>query len=89
MKTKVENLISSNGNRVANQFRIISDNTIYFQSYNSVIAKIENGHKVTLDSYYWDYSKTTSKYRNIFLGETTRETQKKIDSGTYTLDNLN
>ena len=69
MKTKVKNLTSPNGNKVANQFIIYSDNGTTFQSYNSVIAKIENGHKVTLDSYYWDHSKTTGKYLNIFLGE--------------------
>ena len=42
-----------------------------------------------LDSRCWNYSKTTSKYRNIFLGETTKETQSKIDRGEYKLTNLN
>ena len=32
---------------------------------------------------------STSKYRNIFLGETTKETLKKIKSGEYKLVNLN
>lgn len=81
MKAKVENLISSNGNKFTNQLNDISDNTIYFQSYNSIITKIENGHKVTLDAKYWNYSNTTSKYRNIFLGEITKETQKKVVTG--------
>jgi hypothetical protein len=33
---------------------------------------------VYLDENKWDYSVTTGKYRNIFLGETRKETQKKI-----------
>lgn len=88
MKTRVENLESPNGNKVANQFVIYTESGKIFQSYNSVIVKIENG-QIILDEYYWDYSKTTSKYRNIFLRETTKETQKKIDEGIYTLANLN
>lgn len=45
--------------------------------------------KIELDSNTWDYSRTTGTYRNIFLGETKAETQKKIDSGEYILTNLN
>jgi hypothetical protein len=37
----------------------------------------------------WDYSVTTGKYRNIFLEETKKETQKKIDQGIYILTDLN
>jgi len=44
---------------------------------------------VYLDKYYWNYSKTTSKYRNIFLGENSKEIQDKINSGVYTLIDLN
>ena len=36
----------------------------------------------------WDYSRTTGKYRNMFLGETKRETEKKIKSGAYILKDL-
>ena len=56
----------------------------FFQSYNSVIVKIHKG-KVTLGK-NWNYSKTTSKYRNQFLDETTKETQAKLDSGEYLYD---
>lgn len=44
---------------------------------------------VYLDKQYWDYSKTTGKYRNIFLDESKAETQKKIDNGEYILTDLN
>ena len=88
MKTTVKNLESTNGNKVANQFIIYTDNGRIFQSYDSVIVEIKNS-EVTLDEYYWNYSKTTSKYRNIFLGETTKETEAKIKNGTYKLAKLN
>ena len=88
MKTQVENMRSSNGNAVANQFIITSGDKIVFQSQGSVIC-VKEGDTVTLDSRYWDYSKTTGKYRNQFLGETKADTQKKIDASVYTLASLN
>lgn len=89
MKTKVKNMTSPNGNDAPNQFIITTETgAIYLQSYNSIIAKKENGNTY-LDPYYWDYSKTTGKYRNIFLGETKKETEAKIKSGKYLLTDLN
>ena len=85
---KVKNMTSSNGNTIANQFIIYNDNEQFFQSYDSLIVKISQG-KTFLDSDTWDYSNTTAKYRNQFLGETTKETQAKINSGEYILTNLN
>lgn len=85
---KVENMESSRGNKVANQFIIHNDGTTYFQSYGVIIVKIEDG-KVYLDSLYWDYSKTTGTYSNQFLEETKTETEKKIRMGEYILTNLN
>mgnify|MGYP003123541990 FL=1 len=92
---KVENITSNNGNKIANQFVIIdNENNKYFQSYNSMIVLIVNDHygegkKIYLDQKYWNYSNTTGKYRNIFLGETITETKKKIKSGEYILTDLN
>ena len=100
---KVQNMTSSNGNKVANQFIITTEEEMdslnpelmvdveYFQSYGSIIVRKEYGpkHNITLDSLYWNYSTTTSKYRNMFLGETTKETKAKIKSGEYKLANLN
>lgn len=56
-----------------------------FQSYNSTIAIISPKGKVTLGK-HWDYSVTTGKYRNIFLGEDIHETRKKLADKTYKLD---
>jgi hypothetical protein len=99
---KVENMTSARGNKIANQFIIkeseneMSGNAIeYFQSYNSIIVKRDKfrpgveKRQVWLDCEKWDYSKTTGKYRNMFLGETKKETEAKIKSGEYILTNLN
>jgi hypothetical protein len=75
---------------VKNQFLLRDDEgNRYFQSYDSIIAKINRFGEVILDEYYWDYSRTTGKYRNLFLGEDKKTTERKIKSGQYHLDNLN
>lgn len=63
-----------------------------FQSYDSVIAVRvvwEDRVDIELDAEKWDYSVTTGKYRNQFLGEAKKETEAKIKAGTYKLVNLN
>lgn len=73
-----------------NQFEIVTSRGIFFQSYQSVICfKPQNGGRVLLDERFWNYSKTTSKYRNQFLNESTKETERKIEAGVYRLTNLN
>jgi hypothetical protein len=74
-----------------NQFIIYTDNGKYFQSYNSIIVfhPYNVDEPVQLDVNYWDYSKTTGKYRNLFLHETKKETEQKIKSGEYILTDLN
>ena len=89
---KVNNITNSKGNKVANQFIVHTPEATFFQSYDSLIVKttFENGERVTyLDAYYWNYSRTTSKYRSLFLGENTAETKKKIEQGIYKLTYLN
>ena len=96
---KVENMKSPRtGRSVPNQFVITDDKPgqpfiTYFQSYGTMIVKVISGtdirRQVWLDKDHWDYSCTTSKYRNQFLGETTKETKTKIKSGEYVLADLN
>lgn len=87
---KVSNMQSASGNDIANQFIITGKVYTVFQSYNSVIAKRHRRTgKITLDRHKWDYSTTTGKYRNQFLGETKKETEQKIKSKEYKLANLN
>lgn len=100
---KVYSMISPKGNPVANQFYIADVPAgIYtkeganipsgemFQSYESIIAFKDMTGQIWLDAKYWDYSRTTSKYRNQFLdGECKKVTQSKIDNGTYKLVHFN
>ena len=87
----VKNFTSSrSGKAIANQFVITIENgDTIFQSYESIIAIKTFCGKVLVDCDRWDYSKTTSRYRNKFLNEITSATQKKIDNGTYLLTDLN
>jgi hypothetical protein len=84
-------MASRNGEgKAPNQFEIDLDNgDTVFQSYETIIAKRGNGGKITLDEKCWDYSVTTGRYRNAFLGENKATTLRKIASGEYALANLN
>ena len=89
MTAKVRQMTSVRSEKpVANQFIIYTDEGTYFQSYQSVIAFRANDGRITLDSYYWEYSPTTGKYRNQFLGEGIADTRAKIESGEYKLADL-
>lgn len=72
-------------NLAPNQIIIKTDNAVIFQSYQSIIA-IEFENKIYLSD-KWDYSKTTGKYRNRFLNEDKKATEKKIQSGEYLILN--
>lgn len=86
---KVRNMLSPrSGREVANQFIIKHEGKTYFQSYDTIIA-IKDGGKLTLDKNYWNYSVTTSKYRNEFTGMNTAETKKAIKDGEIELADLN
>jgi hypothetical protein len=89
---KVSQMTGRSGRPVANQFIIFDSEATYFQSYNTVIVKtcFEDGERVTyLDRNAWDYSVTTSKYRNQFLGCDTAQVKRRIKDGTYRLTDLN
>jgi hypothetical protein len=81
------------GSKIANQNIVYTPEFTMFVSYDTNIIKTtfdEEGKRMTiLDRYYWNYSKTTGKYRNEFLGEGIAETRKKIEEGKYILANLN
>lgn len=66
---KVYNMKSPNGNKVANQF-VITDadfDRITFQSYDSEIVTIDYANGIIFVGENWEYSRTTGKYRNIFM----------------------
>lgn len=85
---KVENMVSNRTNRpVPNQFVITDGNTEVFQSYKTTVIKIEHG-KTYIDNGY-PFSKTTSKYASLFLGEDSKTIKRKIKDGVYILADLN
>lgn len=74
---KVRNMVSKNsGKEVANQFVISDGGKVLFQSYESPIVEIDNDEKTVTVYRYYDYSKTTGKYRNQFMA----------DNGFYDMD---
>lgn len=89
MNIKVSQFENEKGVPVRNQFFILCDDCTMFQSYKSIIVKRTSNGTVYLDENYWDYSKTTSKYRNQFLREDTKTITQKIKDGIYKLVNLN
>lgn len=88
MELRVTNMYSRNGNKVANQFVITTATSEIFQSYDTVIAIKHNDGRVELDN-AWEYSPTTARYRNMFLGENTKETRAFVKDGAYTVGDLN
>lgn len=65
----VENMVSSRGNKVANQFVIRDEENgkTTFQSYESEIVTVDRKNKVITVFPEYDYSRTTGKYRNLFF----------------------
>jgi hypothetical protein len=84
---RVSNMKNSIGRAIPNQFIIDFVKARVFQSYETIIA-VRKADSVTLNRDKWDYSVTTGKYRNIFLGEKKKETVKKIIQGKYKLKYL-
>lgn len=84
----VKQFINQNGNPQPNHFIIKHDGIEYFQSYNTIIIKRDSG-RVYLDVNYWDFSPTTSKHRNFYLGLSTDEIKENIKLGRFKLEDLN
>ena len=53
-----------------NQVITISKGEKYFFSYGTLIAKYDVNNTLYVDSYYWNYSRTTLKYFKQFLNTT-------------------
>lgn len=98
---KVKQMTNNNGTAVKNQFIITDEgrgalgnftSRETFQSYETIIAVRTvwpDMVRIELDKNSWDYSMTTGKYRNLFLGEDKKATEAKIKSGEYLLTDLN
>lgn len=79
---KVQNLASPRSGRdVPNQYDLIHENGIAFQSYSTLIAVRMNGYLYLTDSH--DCSKTTSKYATEWTGFSTKERREGLKSGKF------
>jgi len=89
-RISVKNMVSNAGNPVANQFVITDDYCETFQSYETTIGlRYRSTGQIVLDDSAWDYSRTTSKYRNMWLGLDSKAVKEKIASGEITFADLN
>lgn len=86
----VRQLINDNGNPAANQFIIKTKKATYFQSYDSVVCKLD-GVNIVLST-NWDYSNTTRKHLYMFMRKngyynlsSAKEVRKAISEGRVTL----
>ena len=86
----VRQLITDNGNPAANQFIIKTKKATYFQSYDSVVCKLD-GVNIVLST-DWDYSNTTRKHLYMFMRQSgyyslssAKEVRKAISEGRVTL----
>jgi hypothetical protein len=79
----VQNLASPRSGRdVPNQFELICENVIAFQSYGTLIAiRMNGGFLYLTDSH--DCSKTTSKYATQWTGWSTAERRRGLESGKF------
>lgn len=67
-----------------NQFIIVDDDKIVFQSYQSTIAKIEKGILTLYTD--WDYSHTTRKHLYLFLDECCHLLGRELREQLWTLN---
>src|SRR5574344_581250 len=68
VQMKIHNMTSErSGREVANQFIIEDKENVFFQSYNSMICKVDHAERTITFGQDWDYSRTTSKYLHKFL----------------------
>lgn len=84
----IENIFTSRGNAVLNQYILHTPEGIFLSSYDLLIAFQPIQGKIKLDINNWNISVTTVKYLKQFLGENLITIKKKIALGEYELTDL-
>ncbi len=92
----VEQMTSRSGNVVPNQVIISDIEGKTFVSYGSKIVFLSRNNgsdglplEIVVDETYWDYSRTTGKYRNEFMNMGVQEVRNHIKTGRIKVGNLN
>ena len=66
----------------------------YLQSYDKIIAFVNEpregeSRKVYLDKEYWNFSKSTARHRNSFLGLSNSYVNDAVRNNVFIMKNLN
>lgn len=80
---KIKNLTK---NQVVVQF---SDGSEIFNSYGKNIVEYSKNHKIYFDKKYWNFSNTTSKWRNKYMGVDSKWVKDAIKNGIVKFKDLN
>lgn len=68
--------------QVNNKNMYISTCGNVLKSYDKVVA-VKKGGQIYLNADYHDFSKTTARHRNLFLGVSAGEFNKNVKNGCY------
>jgi len=68
--------------QVNNKNMYISTDGNILKSYNKIIA-VKKGGQIYLNADYYDFSTTTSRHRNQFLGVNAKEFNENMKKGRY------
>ena len=91
----VRSMTSNSGNTNPNHQIITEPHGEVMVSYGTKICFMsfdsnkEGKKRIILDENYWDYSTTTGRFRNQFLGMGIQECREGIKDGSIELSNLN
>ncbi len=73
-----------NFNQIGHKNMYISTCGNILKSYDRIIV-VKKGGEIYLNADYYDYSTTTAKHRNLFLGVDSKQFNKNLREGRYKL----
>lgn len=89
-KVSAKLMLSPRKRLIPHTMIITTEQGQYLQSFDKIVCfKPFSDNPVLLDRKSWKKSKTTTKYRNVFLHEDKKTTEEKIRQGVYKLIDLN
>lgn len=87
---KVSPVLNEYGKVAKNQYSFVRNGCRYLQSYNDIVAKIDqNNGAIQLDKKHYNNSTTTLKYIKLFLNLSGTKIHRLINDGTIEMVDLN
>lgn len=68
--------------KIDNKNMYVSSCGCFVKSYDKIIIVKRNG-KIYLNADYYDYSISTARHRNYYLGVNSKEFEKNVKNGCY------